>query len=79
MQFQRLFNYTFCIHGNHEERTENISSYKVKIFHDGIVCYEEEYTNRLFAKDGEVYEFNDHKVFAIGGAYNVEKYFRLER
>lgn len=79
MQFQRLFNYTFCIHGNHEERTENISSYKVKIFHDGIVCYEEEYTNRLFVKDGEVYEFNNHKVLVIGGAYNVDKYFRLER
>lgn len=33
----------------------------------------------MFVKDGEVYEFNNHKVLVIGGAYNVEKYFRLER
>ena len=26
----------FCIHGNHEERPENITSYKTKIFH-GLV------------------------------------------
>lgn len=33
----------------------------------------------MFVKDGEVYEFNNHKVLVIGGAYNVDKYFRLER
>ena len=26
----------FCIHGNHEERPENIEGYKTKIFHDGL-------------------------------------------
>lgn len=69
----------FCIHGNHEERPENIKSYKTKRFHDGIVYYEEEYPNILFAKDGEIYRFNDKKVLVIGGAYSVDKYFRLER
>lgn len=69
----------FCIHGNHEERPENIKTYKTKRFHDGIVYYEEDYPNILFAKDGEVYNFNNHKVLVIGGAYSVDKYFRLER
>lgn len=69
----------FCIHGNHEERPENIESYKTKVFHDGIVYYEENYPNILFAKDGEVYNFNNHKVLVIGGAYSVDKYFRLAR
>lgn len=69
----------FCIHGNHEERPENIESYKTKKFHNGIVYYEEEYPNILFAKDGEIYNFNDHKVLVIGGAYSVDKYFRLSR
>lgn len=67
----------FCIHGNHEERPENIKSYKTKEFHNGIVYYEEDYPNILFAKDGEVYDFNNHKVLVIGGAYSVDKHFRL--
>lgn len=69
----------FCIHGNHEERPENIGTYKIKKFNDGIVYYEEEYPNILFAKDGEIYNFNNKKVLAIGGAYSVDKYFRLSR
>lgn len=68
----------FCIHGNHEERAENIKSYKTKIFHQGIVFYEEEYPNILFAKDGEIYEFNNNRVLVIGGAYSVDKSFRLK-
>ena len=67
----------FCIHGNHEERPENIVSYKTKIYHDGIVFYEDNYPNILFAKDGEIYNFNHKSVLVIGGAYSVDKYFRL--
>ena len=67
----------FCIHGNHEERPENISAYKTKIFHDGIVYYEEEYPNILFAKDAEIYDFNGNSVLVIGGAYSVDKDYRL--
>ena len=69
----------FCIHGNHEERPENIKTYKTKKFYEGIVYYEEDYPNILFAKDGELYNFNNHKVLVIGGAYSVDKYFRLSR
>ncbi len=69
----------FCIHGNHEERPENINTYKTKKFHNGIVYFEEAYSNILFAKDGEVYDFNNHKVLVIGGAYSVDKYFRKAR
>ena len=31
----------------------------------------------LFAKDGEIYNFNHKSVLVIGGAYSVDKYFRL--
>ena len=68
----------FCIHGNHEERPENINGYKTKKFHNGIVYYEEKYPNILFAKDGEIYDFNNKKVLVIGGAYSVDKYYRLQ-
>lgn len=70
---------SFCIHGNHEERPENIESYKTRKFHGGTMYYEEDYPNILFAKDGEVYNSNNHKVLVIGGAYSIDKYFRLAR
>ncbi len=69
----------FSIHGNHEERCENIKTYKTKIFHSGTIYYEEQYPNILFAKDGEIYDFNNKKVLVIGGAYSVDKYIRLAR
>ena len=67
----------FCIHGNHEERPENISSYKEKIFCEGTIYYEDDYPNILFAKDAEVYNFNGIKTMVIGGAYSVDKDYRL--
>ena len=67
----------FCIHGNHEERPENINGYITKEFHNGIVYYEKEFPNILFAKDAEIYLFNNKKTLVIGGAYSVDKYFRL--
>ena len=69
----------FCIHGNHEERPENIRTYNIKIFHEGIVYYEKDYPNILFAKDGEIYNFNNKNVLVIGGAYSVDKSIRLAR
>lgn len=67
----------FCIHGNHEERPGNIANYKTKMFHNGIVYYEEDYPNILFAKDGEVYDFDNKKTLVMGGAYSVDKDYRL--
>lgn len=67
----------FCIHGNHEERPCNISSYEEKQWHGGTVLYEEDYPNILFAQDGEIYDFEGKKVIVIGGAYSVDKYYRL--
>lgn len=76
LQFPITF---FCIHGNHEERPENIKTYKTKTFYNGTVYYEEDYPNILFAKDGEVYNFNNKKTLVIGGAYSVDKFIRLAR
>lgn len=66
-----------CIHGNHEARPESMESYKVKEWHGGIVYYEPAYPNILFAKDGEIYDFDGKKAVAIGGAYSVDKEYRL--
>lgn len=68
---------TFCIHGNHEMRPETIPSYKTKSWNGGLVYYEEEFPNILFAKDGEIYDLDGKKSIVIGGAYSVDKYYRL--
>lgn len=68
----------FCIHGNHEERPENIKTYKTRKFHNGLVYYEDDYPNILFAKDGEIYDFANKKVLVIGGAYSIDKYYRIK-
>lgn len=67
----------FCVHGNHEERPEELPGYEERIWHGGLVLTEPEYPNLLFAQDGEVYDFNGKKAVVIGGAYSVDKYYRL--
>lgn len=67
----------FCIHGNHENRPENIKTYKKKLFKQGLVYYEEEYPNLLFAIDGEIYDFLGKRCLVIGGAYSIDKHLRI--
>ena len=69
----------FCIHGNHEIRPQNISSYVPGTFCGGKVLYEKAYPTILFAVDGEVYDFDGTRCIVIGGAYSIDKYYRLAR
>ena len=66
-----------CIHGNHEERPANIAGYKLKVWNEGLVYFQEEYPNLLFAVDGSVFSLNGKKCLVLGGAYSVDKYYRL--
>lgn len=68
-----------CIHGNHEIRPQNIPEYKPTIWNGGRVLVDEEHPNILFAEDGEVYDLDGKKALAIGGAYSVDKFYRLQR
>ena len=67
----------FCIHGNHEERPEEVPGYELVEWRGGFVWIQPEYPNLLFAKDGEIYQFDGKAVITIGGAYSVDKYYRL--
>lgn len=69
----------FCIHGNHEKRPHHIESYTEKEYNGGIVLYEENYPNILFPKDGEIFDINGKKAIVIGGAYSVDKFYRLQQ
>ena len=67
----------FCIHGNHEMRPASLPGYREQQWHGGIVYAEDAYPNLLFAKDGEVYDLDSKKALVIGGAYSVDKHYRL--
>jgi 3-oxoacid CoA-transferase subunit A len=68
-----------CIHGNHEQRPQNINGYGEINWGNGIVLAQEKYPSLLFAKDGQCYGVGSRNCFVIGGAYSVDKYYRLNR
>ena len=67
----------FCIHGNHENRPQNIASCREKEWHGGRVLYEEDFPNILFPVDGDIFEIDGKQCLVIGGAYSVDKFYRL--
>jgi len=67
-----------CIHGNHEQRPETIGTYEEIEWRGGVVYQEPEFPNLLFAKDGDIYELDGKRCIAIGGAYSVDKHYRLQ-
>lgn len=69
----------FCIHGNHEARPATLNLYQIHNFCGGEAWVEPEYPNLMFAKDGEIYDFDGQKTMVIGGAYSVDKYYRIAR
>ena len=70
----------FCIHGNHEMRPQSLPRlYREDRWHGGTVFIEDAFPNILFAKDGEVYDFDGARAIAIGGAYSVDKWYRIEQ
>jgi len=84
----------FCIHGNHEMRpyvgiTDDVncaSGYEVREIDQGDILgkvyVQPEYPNLWFAINGETYKMNSSEgwltVLVCGGAYSVDKYYRLE-
>ncbi len=67
----------FCIHGNHERRPDTIEAYSIKEWHGGKVFVEDQYPNIIFSKDGEIYDIAGYKTIVIGGAYSIDKHYRL--
>ena len=68
----------FCVHGNKENRPQNVGTYGIRSFCGGKVYYEPKYPNIYFAIDGEIYIFEGKKYMAIGGAHSVDKMRCLE-
>ena len=53
--------------------------YQRSEYHGGAVWVEPQFPNIVFAIDGEVYDFCGHSCLVIGGAYSVDKWYRLAR
>ena len=70
----------YCVRGNHEERPENL---EYELVYDenvnGEVYIDQINPNIKYFKDGGEYDIEGHKTLVIGGAYSVDKKYRLLR
>lgn len=69
----------YALRGNHEYRPEHLETIE-KIWNDEINNYvyrEPEFSRINYLIDGEIYQFGDYTALVIGGAYSVDKYYRL--
>lgn len=71
----------YCVRGNHEARPQNLESMILVDDGDvfGKVYMEEKFPNIRYFVDGGEYTIADKSVLVIGGAYSVDKYYRLAR
>ena len=72
----------YIVRGNHEARPQDTSvPYEKKwdVDVDGYVYVEEAYPTIKFFLDFGEYIINGHKIAVIGGAYSVDKWWRLQR
>ena len=67
------------LHGNRENRPQNIPGYVEGEFCGGKILYEPQFPNLLFAVDGEVYRLGGKDCLAVGGAYSTGKEYRLAK
>lgn len=76
------------VRGNHEARPSGLTFHEINVhqshFFRGWFIAEDEYPNLLYMKDGGLYVFVDpsgfpHVAYVIGGAYSVDKYYRLQK
>lgn len=83
-KYKKLLNsqgyHIYCIRGNHEERPENLGyelSYDPDVF--GMVYHDPNFDNIKYFVDGGEYQIGKYSVLVIGGAYSVDKWYRLAR
>lgn len=71
----------YLVRGNHEARPQHLETIKKEYDADvdGFIWYQPEYPNIRYFEDYGIYSLNGRKAAVIGGAYSVDKYYRLER
>lgn len=71
----------YCVRGNHEARPQNLDGMILVDDTDvgGKVYMEEKFPLIRYFVDGGEYTIDGKSVLVIGGAYSVDKYYRLAR
>ena len=69
----------FVIRGNHDANPANLNYMKEIEKYKNIGYIEEEYPNIFYAKNGEIYNIENNTFLVLGGAYSVDKWYRLEK
>lgn len=71
----------YCVRGNHEQRPELIEGMVLRYDEEteNTVYMEEEFPNILYFRDGATYLINGYKTLVLGGAYSVDKWYRLQK
>ena len=68
-----------AVRGNHDGRPQNEGmKYRYNELVGGYCYWEDEYPNILYASDPGYYYMNDKTFLTIGGAYSVDKFYRLK-
>ena len=72
-------NYIYCVRGNHEMRPTAVE--KMELLYDtnvnNYVYYEPEFPYIRYFKDGYLYNIDGYVALVLGGAYSVDKHYRL--
>lgn len=71
-----------CVRGNHEARPSNYSSIQFEVWENDPIIpsgayFESDYPNILYIADGSTFSLNNKRCLAIGGAYSIDKEYRL--
>lgn len=84
-KYKKLLNsmnyHIYCVRGNHEQRPELIEG--MALVNDenvnNIVYMEEAFPNIRYFVDGKIYNLLGYKCLVVGGAYSIDKWYRLAR
>ena len=71
----------YCIRGNHEQRPELVDGME-EVWDDeakGRILWQPKYPNIRYFRDGSVYEICGRRTLVLGGAYSVDKDYRLAK
>lgn len=75
----RLGYQIYCVRGNHEARPQDVEGMGLQYDENvhGMVYCEADYPNIKYFKDFGIYQIFRYKIGVIGGAYSVDKKYRL--
>lgn len=70
----------YCVRGNHEARPQNVPDMKLVYDEDvhGEVYMQDKWPKIRYFKDFGLYLINGFEIAVIGGAYSVDKWYRLK-